>query len=130
MSIQNRFPLPQKANPGNGGTASLYDNMPDTLTMLAGPDDMKDVNMRRFKVVAYVTAENATFYQQWAAFGSTNLRTINGSGSGETITAGTLFERNCLLLPGRNVFTIVNGATAPTVWEVSSELDGFGGLEQ
>lgn len=129
MSTRPRFPLRQQANPGNGGTATLYDNKPDTVTVLA-EGEMRDETMRRFKVVAYITGQNATFYQQWAAFGSANLRTINGDGAGETITAGTLFERNCLLMPGRNVFTIVNGATAPTVWEVSSELEGFGGLAQ
>lgn len=127
MSDRPRFPLPQQANPGNSGTATLYDTKPDGPTVLAY-GEAKDTNARRFKIVAYLTGQNATFYQKWAAYGSANLRTVNGSG--ETITAGTLFERNCLLLPGRNVFTIVNGGTAPTVWEVSSELSGFGGLEQ
>lgn len=129
MSARPRFPLPQQANPGNGGTATLYDTM-DSRQATIGPADMKDATARRFKVVAYLTAQNATFYHKWAAFGSANLRVVNNGGSGDTITAATLFERNCLMLPGRNVFTIANGATAPTVWEVSSELDGFGGLEQ
>ena len=129
MSARPRFPLPAVSNPGDSGTATLYDSMDSRMTTMS-KDDMKDATARRFKVVAYLTGQNATFYQQWAAFGSSNLRTVNGSGSGETITAGTLFERNCLMLPGRNVFTIVNGSTAPTVYEVSCELDGFGGLEQ
>ena len=129
MSTRPRFLLPQQANPGNDGRAVLYDNMPTGRTVLA-EGEMKDANMRRFKVVAYLTVQPATFYHEWAAFGSANLRVVNGSGSGETIAAATLFQRNCLLLPGRNRFSILNGATAPTVFEVSSELDGFGGLEQ
>lgn len=129
MSTRPRFPLPPTANPGNSGTATLYDTMDSRQTFVT-KDEMKDGAARRFKVVAYVTAQNATLFHQWAAFGSTNLRTVNGSGSGETVTGGTLFKGNYLLLPGRNLFTLVNGGTAPTLYEVSCELDDFGGLEQ
>ena len=122
-----RFPLPQVAKPAGGGTAILYDDLKSGLT-ITGPE--QTTNAKRFRVVAYVTGQNMTFYHKWSAHGQTTQRVFNGDGSGETVTAGTLFQRNCLLLPGRNQFSLVAGGTAPTLYEVSCELDEFGGLGQ
>jgi hypothetical protein len=105
-----RVLLAQPANPGGSATATIYDRKIDA----AGGN-----TPRRIRVVAYVD-QDATFYVKWAARNSSNLRTYNGGGSGETITANVLFERDVLCLPGRLQVTIVTG-TIPTVWEVDAE---------
>jgi hypothetical protein len=105
--------IPAPANPGGSADATVY----DTGAVAA----KTDVRQRHRIVVAAYVDQAATFKHKWAAPGSSNLRTMNGGGAGETITASTPFVRDVLLLPGRNQLIITTG-TIPTVWEIGAEL--------
>ena len=124
--MTQRHMLPQVANPGGSGTAVLYDcltalNAAESYTSIPAQNNAVGNRSQRFTAIAYLS-HAATFKHEWAARGSTNLRTVNGNGSGESISATTLFIRSCFLLPGRNKFTIVTG-TKPTTWEVECHLN-------
>lgn len=111
-----RTPIQAPANPGNAGTATLYDSKESES------DALKSKRASRVRVAIFLTGQNATIKHEWEAPGSANLRTCNGGGSGETVTASTYFQRDFLLQPGRNLITLVNGATAPTLYEVGIEV--------
>jgi outer membrane protein assembly factor BamB len=122
------------ANPGDSGTAILFDS---TYSLLGtpvlntqGPYRRACRSLKRAQVSIYITGQNATFIARTLASGSTSWRTYNGTGSGETVTASTFFERDVYLLGDDFQLYIANGATAPTVWEVSIKLRTEPGLAQ
>jgi hypothetical protein len=102
------------ANPGATATATILDTGPKE----AGAGDSR--NTQRFRCVIYAD-QVVTFRHRWAAPGSSNLRVVNGAGSGEATTASVAKDFDKPLLPGRNVFDIVT-TTGPTVWEVAAEV--------
>lgn len=75
----------------------------------------------RRAIVRVYTDQAATFFAQSLTVGSTTWRTYNGSGSGEAITANTLFERDVLFIGDDTLLYIATGTQA-TVWEVSVRL--------
>jgi hypothetical protein len=122
------------ANPGNSGTAILFDSTYMLLgtPVLATPGPYRGMARwaKRATVTINVTAQNVTFFARTLASGSSSWRTYNGSGSGETVTAGTFFERDVLLIGDDVQLYIANGATAPTIWEVGIKLRSEPGLAQ
>lgn len=114
-----RSPLPNTnfPNPGASATATIYDSGAPPVGSRQVPGGAEVVRVR----VAVFMDQAATFFCKWAAPGSSNLRTFNGGGSGEAISVNTFFERDVLMMPGRNQITIVT-VTGPTVWEVGAEL--------
>jgi hypothetical protein len=114
------------ANPGNSGTAILFDStymlLGTPVLNTPGPYRGMARNLKRALVSIYVTAQNVTLIARTLAAGSTSWRTYNGTGAGETVTASTYFERDVLLIGDDFQLYIANGATGPTVWEVGIKL--------
>jgi hypothetical protein len=119
------------ANPGASDTAIVYDDI-STIERTAGITsigyDKIGGKGKRVTLVLFVN-QDVTVYHKWAAYGSTNLRTFNGDGSGEAVSASTLTELDFLMLPGRNQISIATG-TAPTTWEVCAEIIDERGIGQ
>lgn len=97
------------ANPGASATATLFDN--NAINGMGVP------LLSRINVTAFID-QDCTFKHEWSSTATGTLRTVNGAGSGETMTASVLFERDVMLLPGRNKISITT-ATAPSTWQVS-----------
>lgn len=122
------------AKPADAGTAILVDStyflLGTPVLNTPGPYRGQMRWAKRATVTIYVTAQNVTFFARTLAAGSTSWRVFNGSGSGETVTASTFFERDVLLMGDDWQLYILNGATAPTVWEVGIKLRDDAALAQ
>lgn len=106
----HRTPSTAVTNPGNGGTATPVDtttwNQPSTGT-------------GGWQVDAYVTAQPITvFYDVMAAKDGT-FRTVNGGGAGVVVAAGNDFHAVYMASGYAQRIRLVNGATAPTVYQAS-----------
>jgi hypothetical protein len=117
-----RTPFQPPANPGNAGTAVLLDTGAVESGTAAYPHRGQTTPDMRGQAVIYVTVQPVTFRHVWYAPGSANGRVVNGGGAGEAVVAGTALVFDRLLLPGRNVFEVLNGATAPTLFEVAAQI--------
>lgn len=113
-----RHPLKPPANPGASGTATVYDSDPNGLP--ADGTGKVTGDCERVSVAVFTNVGDATLFCKWQAPGSSSLRTFNGGGLGEVIPANTFFQRDVLMMPGRNQITIVT-VTGPTTWEVGAE---------
>lgn len=102
--------LAPPANPGAANSALIYDTGAVTAT------DQETNGRKRVRTACYVD-QAATFLVQWAAPGSSNLRTV----ASVAINANDYFQRDVLLQPGRTRITIVT-VTGPSVWEVGVEV--------
>jgi hypothetical protein len=109
--------LPIPANPGAAATATLFDH---GVLPKASSGTMAVQKRARISLVLFAN-EVVTVFHKWGARGSSNLRTINGAGTGEASTANVLFVKDFLLLPGRNQITLVT-TTGPTTWELDAEM--------
>jgi len=105
--------IPAPANPGASSTATIID------TGAVALNNLHDTRPLRVRVACYLS-HAATFFCWWAALGCPTRRTYTGRGVGGPTPATTFFERDVLLMPGRNQITIVT-VTNPTTWEVGVE---------
>lgn len=121
-NMATRHPIVCPADPGGSATAVVYDS--GSIPQNVG-SAMRATNANRVRTAVYTNVADAVFLVQWAAPGSSNLRTV----SSETIPANTYFQRDALLQPGRTKISIVT-TTDPTTWEVGAELVNDQGLAQ
>lgn len=103
----------------------------DTTALRTGTTltDRRSFSMIKRALARIMMDQNATFFHDSLNVGSTTWRTINGSGSGQTITANTLFELDCLFI-GDDTRLRVLTATVPTLWEVSVRMSTDRALAQ
>lgn len=106
--------------PGGSATVVLFDTTADIGTGTTLTRRRAYPYIKRAIVRIYMD-QAATFYHDSLTNGSTTWRTVNGSGSGESITASTLFERDCLFIGDDTRLRVVTG-TGPSTWEVSVRL--------
>lgn len=78
-------------------------------------------NVSRVQVGVYVD-QALTFYVDWLDAISTTWRTVNGGGSGETVSASTYFFRDVARMGHDMRLRLVAGGTPPTTWEVTTVL--------
>lgn len=105
--------------PGASATVILFDTT-DSTTTTPGTK-RRGYSLIRRAVVTIETDQAATFYHSTCAASGSTWDVINGSGSGESITANTLFERDCLFIGDDTQLKVVTGS-APSVWRVSVRL--------
>lgn len=107
--------------PGASATIILFDSTADTGTGTTLARRRQWPTIKR-AIVTILVDQNCTFFHDEITATSTSTwDTINGSGSGETITANTLFERDCRAI-GDDFRLRVTTGTQPTVWRVSVRL--------
>lgn len=106
--------------PAGSATVVLFDSTGDPATGVTLSRRKGYPEIKRAIVRIYMD-QNATFNHNSLSLNSTTWRTINGSGSGQAVTANTLFELDCLFIGDDTQLTLVTG-TVPTVWEVSVRL--------
>lgn len=112
------------AVPADLGTAVLWDSTSNNLgTTSTTPNGA--LLYKRFKVAVFVN-QAMTFNVQWRKAYDGTWRTINGGGSGETVSASTFFYRDEAVIGPNMRATLVAGATAPTTWETTFMLDAYG----
>ncbi len=134
MSDVDFFVVAPPANPGASATAVIFDT---TYGLLGTPVAGTPGSYRRMpwatrwkRALVTIFADQAvTFLAKTLASGSTTWRTFNGSGSGETAVASTLFERDVYLMGDDWQLSITTG-TAPTTWEVSVKFRSDAALAQ
>lgn len=98
------------SNPGNSGTLTIL----DTSTWTNGPS----VKIGRHQLWVYVTGQAVTVCYDVRKKGGT-WRTVNGAGAGEVVAAGDDWDFNFAAIGEQQRIRIVNGATAPTLYEVT-----------
>lgn len=96
------------ANPGDSGTLTIVDTSTWSSPSIA---------IGRHQLYVYVTGQAVTVNYQVRKKGGT-WRTVNGAGSGTTVAAGDSADFNFGAISEEQRITVVNGATAPTVYEV------------
>ncbi len=106
--------------PGGSATVILFDTTANTGTGVT-LDHRRGWSLIKRGIVRIVMDQAATFYHDSLVVSSSTWDTVNGGGSGETIAASTLFERDCLFIGDDTRFRVVT-ATVPTVWRVSVRL--------
>lgn len=121
MASNINRPLVAPANPGASGTATVY----DSGVGQANSVDKSAREMQRCTVAFFTNVADAVLRVQWQAPGGT-LRLVQAD---TTISASTFFQRDIRLQPGRTVISIVT-VTAPTTWEIASELSPDRALAQ
>ncbi len=107
--------IPAPADPGATGSAVIYDS--GAVNASGSSNKSASTQSKRVRVVFYTNVADAVFKVDWAAPGSSNLRSF----SSETVGAAAVFERDVLLLPGRTKIYI-STTTDPTTWELAAEL--------
>ena len=105
--------------PGGSATVVLFDTTDSTTT--TPTSKRRGYSLIKRAVVSILCDQNATFYHKTLAASSSTWDVINGSGSGETITGGTWFERDCLFVGDDTQLVVVTG-TAPATWRVQVRL--------
>lgn len=122
------------AVPTGNGTAILWDSTygllgTPVLNTQGGYRRIFNAHFKRALVTIFVD-QAVTFLARTLASGSTSWRTFNGTGSGESVTASVLFERDVYLMGDDSQLYILAGATPPTTWEVSIKLRSDPALAQ
>jgi hypothetical protein len=106
--------------PAGSSTVILFDTTADTGTGTTLTNRRLFPEVKR-AIVTIMCDVAVTFFHDRLNVGSTTWDTINGSGSGEATTGGTLFERDCLFI-GDDTRLKVTTTTAPATWRVSVRL--------
>jgi hypothetical protein len=79
------------------------------------------IDDRRVRLTAFIDQAATVIHEVYLPLAdgtySATARAVNGAG--DTITASTLFKKDYLLEPGRNVIRI-STTTLPTVWEIGA----------
>lgn len=122
---KHRHPMPAIASPGANATVVLYQDSDGT----SAPPQTPVAPYTHFRFSANFAAHGVTLYHKWGPTLDTpdgSLVTVNGSGAGESITAG-FCDKPIALLPGRNHISIAAGSSAPTATSIARELNDFGG---
>lgn len=114
------------ATAGANETVVVYDDYQQFASSVAG------LSSRSSVIVRFLLDQAVTFVIKWAPdrdAGDSALGICNGaSQTGETVAAGTFFEREVRLGPGRNQVSVVMGATPPTSNRIATEINTFAGV--
>lgn len=113
-------PIPT-SNPENNNI--VYDEGGDAGANVSKWTPGAAMDNRRVMVAAFMNQAATVFHEVYLPLADGTLsatpRVVNGSG--DAITGSTLFKKDYLLQPGRNVIRIAT-TTLPTTWEVGARV--------
>ena len=121
-------PMTCPAKPGNSATAYFFDSTADPDQAFSSTNTSKrykqfgGLNMVHLSLL--VTGQDVTAYFAVTDPISAVWTVVNGGGSGETVTASTLFQREWGIVGSDCRVYVVAGGTAPTLWEPTFKI-GF-----
>lgn len=125
MDYQYTVIAPPSA-PGSGATVTLWDSSIDyNRTATAGTITNGAAKYKRALVTIYSSHASGTggFTLEWCATAGGTYRTVNGAGSGETVSATTLTHRDFDLIGPNMRIKYVNSSNVLTTWQVTIMLD-------